>query len=41
LDLGLSYTILRMNDEGAAMQGNFANYEGVDIGLTLMAAHQF
>ena len=41
LDLGLSYTILRMNDEGAALQGNFANYEGVDIGLTLMAAHQF
>ncbi|MDC1490464.1 hypothetical protein N8133_01410 [bacterium] len=41
LDLGLSYAILRMNDQGASTQGDSSKYEGLDIGLTVMAAHQF
>ena len=41
LDLGLSYAILRMNDQGATTQGDSSKYEGLDIGLTVMAAHQF
>jgi hypothetical protein len=41
LELGLSYTIMRMNDVGRFLQGDASRYEAFDLGLTLMAFHAF
>jgi len=39
--LGLSYSILRMNEMGRFLQGDASRYEAFDLGATLMAFHAF
>ena len=41
LDLGLSCSILRMNEKGEGLQGASSKYESFDLGATLMASHVF
>jgi len=41
LELGLSYSILRMNEMGRFLQGDASRYEAFDLGATLMAFHAF
>ena len=41
LDLGLSCSILRMNDKGEALQGDSSRYHSFDLGGSLMASHAF
>jgi hypothetical protein len=41
LDLGLSCSILRMNDKGKILQGDSSRYHSFDLGGSLMASHAF
>jgi len=41
LDLGLSWSIMQMNDLGKALQGDSAKYQALDIGGSIMASHSF
>jgi hypothetical protein len=41
LDLGLSCSILRMNDKGKTLQGDSSRYHSFDLGGSLMASHAF
>ena len=41
LDLGLSCSILRMNDKGKVLQGDSSRYHSFDLGGSLMASHAF
>ena len=41
LDLGLSCSILRMNDKGKVLQGDSSKYHSFDLGGSLMASHAF
>ena len=41
LDLGLTCSILRMNDVGQLLQGPSSRYEALDLGGSIMASHAF
>ena len=41
LDLGLTWSIMQMNDIGKALQGDSAKYQALDIGGSIMASHKF
>lgn len=41
LELGLTCSILRMNDRGEFLQGASSRYEAYDLGATLMAIYNF
>ena len=41
LDLGLAWSILKMNDLGEALQGASARYQALDLGGSIIASHSF
>ena len=41
LDLGLTWSIMQMNDLGEALQGASAKYQALDLGGSIMASHSF
>jgi hypothetical protein len=41
LDLGLTWSIMRMNELGEALQGASAKYQALDLGGSIMASHSF
>ena len=41
LDIGLTCSILRMNDVGQLLQGPSSRYEALDLGGSIMASHAF
>ncbi len=41
LDLGITCSILRMNEVGQLLQGPSSRYEALDIGGSIMASHAF
>ncbi len=41
LDLGLTWSIMRMNELGEALQGASSKYQALDLGGSIMASHSF
>ena len=41
LDLGLTWSIMQMNDLGEALQGASSKYQALDLGGSIMASHSF
>ena len=41
LDLGLTWSIMRMNELGEALQGASSRHQALDLGGSIMASHSF